>query len=193
MCGPIMSSNAIPIVGACQRAVAAPRFHSHSAHLCSSPPGCSSRGQLSRPQLSLAYSAPTQGRLLIAYSRNHGTALMHGEGGDEVAPPGLGGPTSARVSLHARARAPASLCERAHGRVGARGHLSAWTCARASARADAGARARDLRVRRGQPCAIAVGVVPTLKTAPCSARNRSGALTHANWVLNLALFLLFSQ
>ena len=78
VCGPIMSSNAIPIVGACQRAVAAPRFHSHFAHLCSSPPGCSSRGQLSRPQLSLAYSAPTQGILLIAYSRNQGTALQMG-------------------------------------------------------------------------------------------------------------------
>ena len=77
--------------GACQWAVAAPRCHSHSAHLCSSPPGCSSRGQLSGPQLSLAYSAPTQGILLIAYSKNHGTALMHAEEEDEVAPPWLGG------------------------------------------------------------------------------------------------------
>ena len=153
------------------------------------PLGCPSRGQPSRPRLPLAYSAPTQGILLIAYSRNQGAALMHGEGGDEVAPPGLGGPTSARVSLHARARArackPVRACSRARG--------SAWTCARASARADAGARARDLRVRRGQPCAIAVGVVSTLKTAPCSARNRSGALTRTDGVLNLALFLLFSQ
>ena len=129
VCGPIMSSNAIPSVGACQRAVAAPRFHSHFAHLCSSPPGCSSRGQLSRPQLSLAYSAPTQGILLIAYSRNQGTALMHGEGGDEVAPPGLGGPTSARVSLHARARAckPVRACSRARG--------SAWAFERVDMRA----------------------------------------------------------
>ena len=55
------------------------------------PPGCSSRGQLIRPHLSLAYSAPTQCRLLIAYSRNQGTALMHAEEEDEVAPPWLGG------------------------------------------------------------------------------------------------------
>ena len=100
VCGPIMSSNAIPIVGACQRAVAAPRFHSHFAHLCSSPPGCSSRGQLSRPQLSLAYSAPTQGILHIAYSRSQGTALMHAEEEDEVAPQWLGGLRSCRILLN---------------------------------------------------------------------------------------------